>query len=53
MFESQNLLLDPADAVKQFEFLAADEHTLVKYLRKNIPSNCLDEKYNEVKSVTN
>jgi len=24
----------------------------VKYLRKNIPCNCLDEKYKEVKSIT-
>jgi hypothetical protein len=31
---------------------SADEHTLVKYLRKNIPCKCLDEKYKEVKSIT-
>ena len=29
-----------------------DLHTLVKFLRKRIPCKCLDEKYNEVKSVT-
>jgi hypothetical protein len=31
--------------------LLGDEHTLVSYLRKNIPCNCLDEKYNEVKDT--
>ena len=50
--ERQNLLLDPAGAVKQFDNLHADEHTLVKYFRKRIPCNCLDEKYKEVKSIT-
>eukprot|EP00986_Skeletonema_menzelii_P006592 scaffold2515_cov142-Skeletonema_menzelii.AAC.2 len=29
-----------------------DKHTLVKYLRKRIPCCCLDEKYDEVKSIT-
>mmetsp|Transcript_1793 Transcript_1793/g.3889 ORF Transcript_1793/g.3889 Transcript_1793/m.3889 type:complete len:486 (-) Transcript_1793:1780-3237(-) len=29
----------------------ADEHTLVSFLRKNIPCSCLDEKYKEVKST--
>ena len=43
---------DNMDAVKQNELLHGDEHTLVKYLRKNIPCNCLDEKYKEVKSMT-
>ena len=36
----------------QDDLLYADEHTLVKYLRKNIPCACLDKKYKEVKSVT-
>ena len=42
------------DEVKQIELLHADadEHTLVKYLRKNIPCSCLDEKYKEVKAMT-
>ena len=40
------------DTLKQVELLRTDEHTLVKYLRKNIPCSCLDEKYKEVKSVT-
>ncbi len=31
--------------------LLRDEHTLVSFLRKNIPCNCLDEKYNEVKDT--
>ena len=34
------------------ELYKCDEHTLVKYLRKRIPCSCLDEKYNEVKSIT-
>jgi hypothetical protein len=37
---------------KVAELWSADEHTLVKYLKKNIPCNCLDEKYKEVKSIT-
>ena len=36
----------------QYDLLYTDEHTLVKYLRKNIPCACLDEKYKEVKSIT-
>ena len=40
------------DEVKFIELIEADEHTLVKFLRKNIPCPCLDEKYKEVKSVT-
>ena len=36
---------------KKFELLGADDHTLVSYYRKRIPCACLDEKYNEVKSV--
>jgi hypothetical protein len=37
---------------KAVELWSADERTLVKYLKKNIPCNCLDEKYKEVKSIT-
>jgi hypothetical protein len=36
---------------KIVELWKADEHTLVKYLRKNTPCNCLDGKYNDVKSI--
>ena len=34
------------------ELQFSDLHTLVKFLRKKIPCNCLDKKYNEVKSMT-
>ena len=34
------------------EMIHCDEHTLVKYLRKLIPCECVDEKYKEVKSIT-
>ena len=37
---------------KMMEMLCGDERTLVKYLRKRIPCNCLAEKYKEVKSIT-
>ena len=37
---------------KIYELGRADVHTLVKYYRKRISCSCLDEKYNEVKSVT-
>eukprot|EP00984_Skeletonema_dohrnii_P010084 scaffold3919_cov78-Skeletonema_dohrnii-CCMP3373.AAC.1 len=37
---------------KVLELVQADLHTLVKYLKKNIPCNCLDKKYEEVKSIT-
>jgi hypothetical protein len=40
------------DPTKPLELFSADEHTLVKYLRKNIPCKCLDKKYKEVKSIT-
>eukprot|EP00985_Skeletonema_marinoi_P012174 scaffold5829_cov129-Skeletonema_marinoi.AAC.5 len=43
---------DVFDAARQIELLIADQHTLVKYLRKNIPCSCLDEKYKQVKSIT-
>eukprot|EP00984_Skeletonema_dohrnii_P024816 scaffold13966_cov110-Skeletonema_dohrnii-CCMP3373.AAC.1 len=33
------------------DLLYADEHTLVSFLRKNIPCSCLDKKYKEVKST--
>ena len=35
-----------------FEMISADEHTLVKYLRKRIRCHCLEEKYKQVKSIT-
>eukprot|EP00984_Skeletonema_dohrnii_P033569 scaffold30514_cov154-Skeletonema_dohrnii-CCMP3373.AAC.2 len=31
---------------------AADEHTLVSFLKKRIPCCCLDEKYKQVKSIS-
>jgi len=34
------------------ELFLSDEHTLVQYLRKNIPCSCLQTKYEEVKSIT-
>ena len=34
------------------EIYQADLHTLVKFLRRRIPCSCLDEKYEEVKSIT-
>ncbi len=34
------------------ETYRADMHTLVKFLRRRIPCSCLDEKYEEVKSIT-
>jgi hypothetical protein len=37
---------------KIYELSNADDHTLVKYYRKRIPCSCLDQKYDEVKSVT-
>ncbi len=36
---------------KVCELHGADEHTLASYYRKRIPCSCLDEKYEEVKSV--
>ncbi len=36
---------------KLLELKNADDHTLVSFCRKRIPCSCLDEKYNEVKSV--
>jgi hypothetical protein len=40
------------DPTKLVELWKADEHTLVKYLRKNISCKCLDTKYKEVKYIT-
>jgi hypothetical protein len=40
------------DQQRMLELLYGDEHTLVRFFRKQIPCSCLDEKYNEVKSVT-
>ena len=37
---------------KVFQLYGADEHTLVKYFRRRIPCNCLNERYNEVKHLT-
>ena len=34
------------------ETFQADFHTLVKFFRHRIPCSCLDEKYDEVKSIT-
>jgi hypothetical protein len=39
------------NCAKMIELQRADEHTLVKYLRKSTPCNCLDGKYKEVKSI--
>eukprot|EP00985_Skeletonema_marinoi_P012175 scaffold5829_cov129-Skeletonema_marinoi.AAC.6 len=39
-------------AMKIIELTNADEHTLVQYLKKNIPCFCLNEKYKQVKSIT-
>ena len=40
------------DMTKVVELQLADEHTLVKYLRKSIPCNCLDKQYTQVQSIT-
>ena len=37
---------------KLLELHSGDDHTLVQYLRKNIPCQCLDAKYEQVKSIT-
>ena len=42
----------PDLTTKTVELLQCDEHALVKYLRKSIPCNCLDEKYKQVNSTT-
>ena len=46
---SAKAVVDPA---KMFELIRADKHTLVQFYRKQITCSCLDDKYNEVKSVT-
>ncbi len=38
---------------KIYETYYADEHTHVKFLRHRISCSCLDEKYEEVKHITN
>lgn len=35
-----------------YELNNADEHTLVEYFATRIPCSCLDEKYEQVKSIT-
>ena len=42
---------EPFPMGKLIDLFKCDEHTLVKYLRKNTPCDCLDEKYKEVKSI--
>eukprot|EP00984_Skeletonema_dohrnii_P031601 scaffold24269_cov142-Skeletonema_dohrnii-CCMP3373.AAC.6 len=37
---------------KLVELHRGDDHTLVQYLRKKIPCQCLDAKYEQVKSIT-
>eukprot|EP00985_Skeletonema_marinoi_P003983 scaffold1742_cov150-Skeletonema_marinoi.AAC.2 len=37
---------------KLLELHRGDDNTLVQYLRKNIPCQCLDAKYEQVKSIT-
>lgn len=55
MNKSRFLLPVPIERVvdhsKMQELLLADEHTLVQFFRKQIPCSCLDEKYEEVKSI--
>ena len=40
------------DWTKMCELFDGDEHTLVSFFRKRIPCKCLDNKYEEVKSIT-
>ena len=37
---------------KLYESVSSDVHSLVKFFRHRIPCSCLDEKYEEVKSIT-
>ena len=39
------------DWTKMSELFEGDEHTLVSFFRKRIPCKCLDNKYEEVKSI--
>ena len=39
------------DDAKLDELCGADDHTLVQFVRKQIPCSCLEEKYKQVKSV--
>ena len=39
------------DWTKMCELYESDEHTLVSFFRKRIPCKCLDDKYEEVKSI--
>ncbi len=48
MLNRTKAVLDPT---KLGELIKADEHTLVSFFRKRIPCSCLDEKYQEVKSI--
>ncbi len=36
---------------KVIELMGTDQHTNVKFIRERIPCKCLDEKYNQVKSI--
>ena len=50
---SNNVDANTNTAAKMLELgKCDDEHTLVKYLKKRIPCSCLDEVYEEVKSIT-
>ena len=44
--------VDLCDWGKMSELYLGDEHTIVSFFRKRVPCNCLDDKYNEVKSIT-
>ncbi len=50
--EEFQVLLCFLDWGKIHELLVADEHTLVSFFKKRIPCQCLDKKYEEVKSIT-
>ena len=43
---------DPKKLSKLAELQIADEHTLVQFYRKQISCSCLDERHEEVKSIT-
>jgi len=40
------------DLWRTSDTMSGDVHTLVKFFRKRIPCKCLDEKYEQVKSIT-